>query len=216
MCIHSRVPVLCLAKRIPQAGIESASLHEDVPGYRDGQWLYCTRFIRGSQRETPSEQLRQIDSVEAQLLARRKTVRDRGEGAAEVPHQQSTSEQNLGLDSPSPSPPQSSHAEWPKPLKPPYPTKIDYNPAAMFSLHAIRSRLPRRCIAATSVRTYASQTPGNPMLEVFNRKTKHLQKDRAARNVEESRKVDYLKDEVALRLCERLLVRNPTKQGLRL
>lgn len=83
----------------------------------------------------------------------------------------------------------------------------------MFSLHAIRSRLPRRCIAATSVRTYASQTPGNPMLEVFNRKTKHLQKDRAARNVEESRKVDYLKDEVALRLCERLLVRNPTKQG---
>ncbi|KAJ5212011.1 Methyltransferase type 11 [Penicillium cinerascens] len=75
----------------------------------------------------------------------------------------------------------------------------------MFSLHAIRSRLPRRCIAATSVRTYASQTPGNPMLEVFNRKTKHLQKDRAAQNVEESRKVDYLKDEVALRLCERLL-----------
>lgn len=45
------------------------------------------------------------------------------------------------------------------------------------------------------------------MLEVFNRKTKHLQKERAAQNVEESRKVDYLKDEVARRLCERLLVR---------
>lgn len=44
------------------------------------------------------------------------------------------------------------------------------------------------------------------MLEVFNRKVKHLQKDRAGRNVEESRKVDYLKDEVATRLCERLLV----------
>ena len=44
------------------------------------------------------------------------------------------------------------------------------------------------------------------MLEVFNRKTKHMQKDRAARNVEESRKVDYIKDEVAMRLCERLLV----------
>lgn len=43
-------------------------------------------------------------------------------------------------------------------------------------------------------------------MEVFNRQTKHLQKDRAARNVEESRKVDYLKDEVAMRLCERLLV----------
>ncbi|CEL08016.1 Putative Methyltransferase domain-containing protein [Aspergillus calidoustus] len=54
-------------------------------------------------------------------------------------------------------------------------------------------------------RTYASQTPGNPVLEIFNRKTKQLQKDRAAQNVEESRKVDYLKDEVALRLCERLL-----------
>ncbi|KAL4953818.1 S-adenosyl-L-methionine-dependent methyltransferase [Aspergillus filifer] len=54
-------------------------------------------------------------------------------------------------------------------------------------------------------RTYASQTPGNPVLEIFNRKTKHIQKDRAARNVEESRNVDYLKDEVAMRLCERLL-----------
>ncbi|KAL4928364.1 uncharacterized protein BDV17DRAFT_298558 [Aspergillus undulatus] len=54
-------------------------------------------------------------------------------------------------------------------------------------------------------RTYASQTPGNPVLEIFNRKTKHLQKERAARNLEESRNVDYLKDEVAMRLCERLL-----------
>lgn len=59
----------------------------------------------------------------------------------------------------------------------------------------------------TARRTYASQTPGNPVLEIFNRKVKHLQKDRAAQNVEESRKVDYLRDEVAMRLCERLLVR---------
>lgn len=44
------------------------------------------------------------------------------------------------------------------------------------------------------------------MLEVFNRKAKQLQKDRAAINVDQSRKVDYLKDEVAMRLCERLLV----------
>ncbi|KAK5709168.1 hypothetical protein LTS12_028118, partial [Elasticomyces elasticus] len=43
------------------------------------------------------------------------------------------------------------------------------------------------------------------MLEVFNRKAKQLQKDRAAINVDQSRKVDYLKDEVAMRLCERLL-----------
>lgn len=34
-----------------------------------------------------------------------------------------------------------------------------------------------------------------------------MQKDRAARNVEQSRQVDYIKDEVARRLCERLLVR---------
>lgn len=34
-----------------------------------------------------------------------------------------------------------------------------------------------------------------------------MQKDRAARNVEQSRQVDYIKDEVAKRLCERLLVR---------
>ncbi|KAL4743411.1 S-adenosyl-L-methionine-dependent methyltransferase [Aspergillus similis] len=47
----------------------------------------------------------------------------------------------------------------------------------------------------TPRRTYASQTPGNPVLEIFNRKVKHLQKDRAAQNVEESRKVDYLRDE---------------------
>lgn len=77
----------------------------------------------------------------------------------------------------------------------------------MYSLHTIRANLPRRCIASTfGVRAFASQTPGNPMLEVFNLKAKHLQKDRAVRNVEESRKVDYLKDEVAMRLCERLLV----------
>lgn len=49
------------------------------------------------------------------------------------------------------------------------------------------------------------QGPASPSLEVFNRKTKHLQKERAARNVETSRKTDYLKDEVATRLCERLL-----------
>lgn len=89
-----------------------------------------------------------------------------------------------------------------------------YNRSTMFSLQTIRSSIPRRSIAATSsVRTYASQTPGNPTLEVFNRKTKHLQKDRAARNVEESRKVDYLKDEVAMRLCERLLVRSWTMEA---
>ncbi|EEP82663.1 hypothetical protein UREG_07528 [Uncinocarpus reesii 1704] len=63
--------------------------------------------------------------------------------------------------------------------------------------------LPRRRILLS--RSYAVQAPGNPTLEIFNRKAKYLQKERAARNVEESRKVDYLKDEVAFRLSERLL-----------
>ncbi|PYH90135.1 S-adenosyl-L-methionine-dependent methyltransferase [Aspergillus ellipticus CBS 707.79] len=58
---------------------------------------------------------------------------------------------------------------------------------------------------AHTCRTYAVQAPGNPVMEIFNRRTKHLQKDRAAHNVEESRKTDYIKDEVATRLCERLL-----------
>ncbi|KAL2827074.1 S-adenosyl-L-methionine-dependent methyltransferase [Aspergillus cavernicola] len=64
---------------------------------------------------------------------------------------------------------------------------------------------PLRPFLRPLTRTYASQTPGNPVLDIFNRKTKQLQKDRAARNVQESRNVDYIKDEVALRLCERLL-----------
>lgn len=54
-------------------------------------------------------------------------------------------------------------------------------------------------------RTYATQPPGNPLLEVFNRRAKRLQKERAGLDVEESRKVEYLRDEVAMRLCERLL-----------
>ncbi|KAK2877041.1 hypothetical protein FQN49_001467 [Arthroderma sp. PD_2] len=67
----------------------------------------------------------------------------------------------------------------------------------------LRSPLLRR--TGFISRSYAVQTPGNPTLEVFNRRAKVLQKDRAAENVEESRKVDYLKDEVALRLSDRLL-----------
>ncbi|ROV92036.1 hypothetical protein VMCG_09544 [Cytospora schulzeri] len=54
-------------------------------------------------------------------------------------------------------------------------------------------------------RTYAFQASGAPIFEVFNRRTKWLQKERAAADVEGSRQADYLKDEVATRLCERLL-----------
>ncbi len=55
-------------------------------------------------------------------------------------------------------------------------------------------------------RFYAFQTAGAPVFEVFSRRTKWLQKEKAAANVELSRQADYLKDEVAIRLCERLLV----------
>lgn len=74
----------------------------------------------------------------------------------------------------------------------------------------LRPVLPHRAILRrplwTARRHYAVQAPGNPTLEVFNRKTKYLQKERAGSNSEEGRKVDYLKDEVAFRLSERLLV----------
>lgn len=50
------------------------------------------------------------------------------------------------------------------------------------------------------------------MLQVFNDKTKYLQRERAAADVEASRRVDYLRDEVADRLCERLLVLFPNPQ----
>ena len=58
-------------------------------------------------------------------------------------------------------------------------------------------------------RNYALHAPGAPTLEVFNPKIKYLQKERAAENVIESRNVEYLRDEVAQRLCDRLLVRLP-------
>ncbi|KAL7814251.1 S-adenosyl-L-methionine-dependent methyltransferase [Trichoderma aethiopicum] len=55
---------------------------------------------------------------------------------------------------------------------------------------------PRRCYAVAS---------GATRFQVFNRRTKWLQKERAASNADESRQADYLKDEVAVRLTERLL-----------
>lgn len=61
-------------------------------------------------------------------------------------------------------------------------------------------------LRAAYQRSYAVQAAGAPSFQVFNRRTKWLQKERAAANVEESRQADYLKDEVAVRLCERLLV----------
>jgi hypothetical protein len=80
-------------------------------------------------------------------------------------------------------------------------------PALSFSCFTSRTVTTgrRACVAALR-RDYAAHSPGKPSPEVFNQRIKHLQKDRAAGNVEQSRQVDYLKDEVAGRLCERLLV----------
>jgi len=44
------------------------------------------------------------------------------------------------------------------------------------------------------------------MMEIFSGQQKWLQKERAAADKENSRGVDYLRDEVASRLCERVLV----------
>lgn len=74
---------------------------------------------------------------------------------------------------------------------------------------SIRAFIPRPVLRTRVLlgrRCYAIQAPGAPTVEVFNNHTKWLQKERAATDPETSRKVDYLRDEVASRLCERLLV----------
>lgn len=65
----------------------------------------------------------------------------------------------------------------------------------------------RRCspLPYQLTRSYAVQAPGAPTLEVFNSHVKYLQKERAAANPELSRQADYLKDEIAQRLVDRLL-----------
>lgn len=56
-----------------------------------------------------------------------------------------------------------------------------------------------------ALRSYAVQAPGAPTVEVFDAHAKWLQKERAAADVPQSRQVDYLRDEVAARLCDRIL-----------
>lgn len=75
----------------------------------------------------------------------------------------------------------------------------------MQSLRCSSRRLPVPCRSRSFRRGYAVQAPGAPTLEVFNQHIKHLQKERAAKNAEQSRQSDYLKDEVAQRLVDRLL-----------
>ncbi len=59
-------------------------------------------------------------------------------------------------------------------------------------------------------RPYAIQAGGAPIAEVFDATTKWQHKERAAADVVKSRQVDYVRDEVAIRLCDRLLDINRT------
>ncbi|KAI5864347.1 S-adenosyl-L-methionine-dependent methyltransferase [Durotheca rogersii] len=68
-----------------------------------------------------------------------------------------------------------------------------------------RAPAARASLATPPLRSYAFQAAAPPVHQVFNRRTKWLQKERAAADVESSRVADYLKDEVAVRLCDRLL-----------
>ncbi|KAK1068002.1 hypothetical protein LTR12_000740 [Friedmanniomyces endolithicus] len=56
-----------------------------------------------------------------------------------------------------------------------------------------------------TTRTYAIQAGGAPIAEVFSARTKYIHKERAAADIAQSRQVDYLRDEIASRLCDRVL-----------
>ncbi|KAI0508281.1 S-adenosyl-L-methionine-dependent methyltransferase [Xylaria bambusicola] len=71
--------------------------------------------------------------------------------------------------------------------------------------HHISNSILPPSIALSARRSYAFQAAAPPIHKVFNRRTKWLQKERASQDVENSRIADYLKDEVAMRVCERLL-----------
>ncbi|KAL9056830.1 MAG: hypothetical protein Q9162_002701 [Coniocarpon cinnabarinum] len=69
----------------------------------------------------------------------------------------------------------------------------------------LKSKQCRLLKSSVARRGYAIAAPGGPGLQVFNRNTKWLQRQRSAVDAKASRKVDYLRDEVAARLSERLL-----------
>jgi len=79
------------------------------------------------------------------------------------------------------------------------PGRRDHQCSSAKAFHASR--------AFASASRPPSGAPSSASYEIFNRRLKWLQRERAAKNAESSRQVDYLRDEVASRLCERLLVR---------
>jgi NADH dehydrogenase [ubiquinone] 1 alpha subcomplex assembly factor 5 len=60
-----------------------------------------------------------------------------------------------------------------------------------------------------------SYTTAPQSFQIFDRYAKRLQKDRAASNAEESRIVDYLKDEIAARVADRFLVKKKKEKNIR-
>jgi hypothetical protein len=91
---------------------------------------------------------------------------------------------------------------------------LDTKMLAQFSRNrtVITHFLPRLSSVIPS-RHYAIVPPSTPNPEaagfqVFHRDAKRMQKDRAAAKIAESRVVDYLKDEIAARVADRLLVVN--------
>jgi hypothetical protein len=116
--------------------------------------------------------------------------------------------------------PQGWLAGWPaRPLPPATQQTSNPDPACTtctamntLSVRAFIPPLTRRCVPLHATRRYAVQAPGAPTLEIFSNQHKWQQKERAASNAELSRSVDYLRDEVASRLCERVLVRLPPRR----
>lgn len=87
-----------------------------------------------------------------------------------------------------------------------HPAYSSVYPPAIQHPTLLRLRRPNPISGKPQTRGYATQTPSPLTLQVFNAATKHQQRERAASDAETSRRVDYLRDEVAGRLCERLLV----------
>jgi NADH dehydrogenase [ubiquinone] 1 alpha subcomplex assembly factor 5 len=77
----------------------------------------------------------------------------------------------------------------------------------LYTISMRSSLLPRRIPILTKCnrRCYAIQAPGNPAIQVFDSRTKWQHKQRHASHPQQSRQVDYLRDEVGARLCDRLL-----------
>lgn len=76
--------------------------------------------------------------------------------------------------------------------------------------HNRRRAIFRGHHSRSTTRTYAIQHSGPAVANVFSASSKHLQRTRAALNPTSSRSVDYLRDEIATRLCTRLLDINRT------